>query len=115
MSEDDTVRETGEFIEQLNFSGELKSDHILNLIPEIEGKFPRDKQKMLAVIDRYLSLPEEGRLLYRLGRRGGALQSLDDLNDPRTRSRLERARRDLAAEKAGDLERIITELGDQYI
>jgi radical SAM superfamily enzyme YgiQ (UPF0313 family) len=116
LSDDEVVQEIRLLVESLNdIQSTLSSDHIMNLLQEVEGTFPRDKQKMLAVIDRYLSLPEEERLLYRLGRRGGALQSLDDLNDPRTRSRLDRARRDLAAENAGDLERIITELGDQYI
>jgi radical SAM superfamily enzyme YgiQ (UPF0313 family) len=115
-SDDEVVEEIRLLVASLNdIRSTLSSDHIMNLLQEVEGTFPRDKQKMLAVIDRYLSLPEEERLLYRLGRRGGALQSLDDLNDPRTRSRLECARRDLAAENAGDMERIITELGDQYI
>jgi hypothetical protein len=70
---------------------------------------------MLAVIDRYLGMPDGERLLLRLGRRGGALRSLDDLNDPVTRQRLESAREEMASEAGGDLEKIITELADQYI
>ena len=87
----------------------------MNLLPEVEGTFPRDKEHMLRVIDRYLSLPVEDRLLYRLGRRGGAIQSPDDLKNPVLRSRLEVARVELEAEAGRDLESIITELGDQYI
>jgi hypothetical protein len=45
------------------------SDHILNLLEEVEGKFPEDKAKMLAVVDRYLRLSPEERANYRLGRR----------------------------------------------
>jgi hypothetical protein len=116
LSDDDTVREIRLFIESLeNITSTLTSDHIMNLLPEVEGTFPQDKAGVLAVIDRYLSMPEYDRLLYRLGRRGGALQSLNDFDDPHVRSRLERARRELAAEAGGDLEKIITELGDQYI
>lgn len=37
-------------------------------------KLPKDKEAMLAVIDRYLALPDEERLLLRLGRRGGAMR-----------------------------------------
>jgi hypothetical protein len=70
---------------------------------------------MLEAIDRYLALPDEDRLLYRLGRRGGALRSVDDLLDPALRARLERARRELEAETGKDLETLIKELGDQYI
>jgi hypothetical protein len=57
------------------------SDHILNLLPEVEGKLPEDKEKMLAVIDRYLALPEEERLLYMVGRRLGMMEGLSDLED----------------------------------
>jgi hypothetical protein len=54
----------------------------INLIEEVAGKLPEDKTALLAVIDRYLALPAEEKLLFRLGRRGGALRSLDDLADP---------------------------------
>ncbi len=70
---------------------------------------------MLAVTDRYLAMPEGERQLYRLGRRGGALQSLDEYQNHALRARLEQARRSLGAEVGADIERIITELGDQYI
>ncbi len=65
------------------------------------GKLPEDKEAMLATIDRYLALPDEERLLFRLGRRGGALRSLDDLNDPVMRQRLRLAMQELASETAG--------------
>ena len=31
------------------------SDHILNLLEELDGKFPEAKETMLATIDRYLA------------------------------------------------------------
>ena len=70
---------------------------------------------MLAVIDRYLALPPEEKLLFRLGRRGGGLRLLDELNDPVMRQRLLSAMHDLASQTDGDIEMLITELGDQYI
>jgi len=116
LSDDDTAREIRLFIETLDhISSTLTSDHIMNLLPEIEGTFPGDKDDMLEVIDRYFLLSAEDRLLYRLGRRGGAIQSLADLENPALRRRLEAARRELETETGGDLESIITELGDQYI
>ena len=87
----------------------------MNLLKEVTGKLPEDKNEMLAVIDRYLALPSEEKLLFRLGRRGGALRSLDELNDPVMRRKLQTAKRDLAAQTGGDMEKIITELADQYI
>ena len=116
LGDDETVHEIRLFIQSLEgIRSTLTSDHIMNLLPEVEGTFPQDKTAMLAVIDRYLSMPEDDRVLYRLGRRGGALQSLEELAHHQIRSRLELARRELAAQAGGDIERIITELGDQYI
>lgn len=116
LSDDDTVREIRLLIENLEgIHSTLTSDHIMNLLENVEGTFPQDKDRMLEAIDRYLALPDEDRLLYRLGRRGGALRSVDDLLDPALRARLERARRELEAETGKDLEALIKELGDQYI
>jgi hypothetical protein len=116
LSDDDTAREIRLLIQNIDhIDSILTSDHIMNLLPDIEGTFPGDKDHMLAVVDRYLALPAEERLLYRLGRRGGAIQSLADLENPALRIRLEAARKQLESEAGGDLERVITELGDQYI
>ena len=87
----------------------------MNLLEEVCGKLPEDKGAILAVIDRYLALPPEEKLLFRLGRRGGGLRSLDDLNDPVTRQRLQSAMSDLVSQTDGDVEKLITELADQYI
>jgi len=57
------------------------SDHILNLLEEVQGRLPRDKSSMLAVIDRYLALSSEQRLVFRLGRRQGIYRRLDELSD----------------------------------
>lgn len=116
ISDDDTVREIRLFIESLaGIRSRVVSDHAMNLLEEVEGKLPEDKEAMLAVIDRYLALSPEERLLFRLGRRGGALRSLDELIDPMTRQRLRSAMHDLISKTGGDVEKLITELGDQYI
>jgi radical SAM superfamily enzyme YgiQ (UPF0313 family) len=116
LSDDDTVREIRLFIQSLEgIHSTLTSDHIMNLLEEVQGSFPEDRQAMIDVIDRYLAMPPEEKLLFRLGRRGGALRSLDDLCNPSMRRRLESALSDLAVRTGSDVERIITELGDQYI
>ncbi len=79
------------------------------------GKLPEDKEAMLATIDRYLALPAEEKLLFRLGRRGGGWRSLDELNDPAMRQRLRLAMQEMSSETAGDVEKLITELADRYI
>ncbi len=68
-------------IEHLECHSNYVSDHITNLLQEVEGKLPRDKEKMLASIDRFQSLPLEDRLSFRVGRRVGIYTTLDDLDD----------------------------------
>jgi radical SAM superfamily enzyme YgiQ (UPF0313 family) len=89
LSDDDIIREIGLFIENLEVYGtQLVSDHILNLLEELEGKFSEDKPKILAVIKRYFEMNDEERMIFRLGRRSGAFRRLDDLGDKETYLRL---------------------------
>lgn len=116
LNDDEMVGEIRLFIESLEgIHSTLSSDHIMNLLEEVAGTLPQDKERMLGIIDRYLDLPDDERMLYRLGRRGGAVRSLDDLQNPALRSRLEQARRSLEADTGSNIEQLITELGDQYI
>jgi radical SAM superfamily enzyme YgiQ (UPF0313 family) len=116
LSDDQAVEEIRLLIESLDgIHSTLTSDHIMNLLEEVAGKLPEDKEAMLGVIDRYLALPPEERLLFRLGRRGGGLRSLDELDNPDLRRRLQFAMRDLVSQTGGDIEKLIAELGDQYI
>ncbi|MGV8074640.1 MAG: radical SAM protein [Syntrophobacteraceae bacterium] len=116
LSDDETVEEIRLLIESLDgIHSTLTSDHIMNLLQEVEGSLPKDKEQMLGVIDSYLALPQEEKLLYRLGRRGGALQSPSELQNSIVRSRLERAVLDLQNQTGKDIESIITALGDQYV
>jgi len=88
-SDDAIVREIRLFIETLEgIQSTLVSDHILNLLEEIQGKLPEEKEALLAVIDRYLALPDEDRLRYRVGRRMGHYRTLEDLGDPAARRRI---------------------------
>lgn len=71
------------FIEALEgIHSVLKSDHILNLLQEVEGRLPEDKARMLAQLNRFLNLPADDQLHFMVGRRSGIFSSLDDLSDP---------------------------------
>lgn len=59
----------------------LMSDHILNLLQELEGKLPQDKGAMLDKIDRLLSMDAQDQMTYRVGRRTGIYQKMDDVYD----------------------------------
>ncbi len=82
-SDDEIIGEERLLIDELHgIKSYFASDHILNLLEEVEGQLPGDKPKMRGVIDRYLALPEDERLNYRLGRRAGLYRKLEDLNNP---------------------------------
>jgi histone acetyltransferase (RNA polymerase elongator complex component) len=82
IGDEDIVREIRLFIERIECKGTtLVSDHILNLLEELEGMLPRDKERLLAIIERFFSLSQEERLVFRLGRRRGVYRTLDELSD----------------------------------
>lgn len=106
------------FISTLDqITSRLTSDHIMNLLEEVSGKFPDDKEKMLEVIRRYQELPDAERMIYRVGRRGGTYRSIDDLTgDPVTYEKLKNLVHEVKS-KDGDqgLEKFITDMVDRYI
>lgn len=76
----DDVREIRTFIERLDgITSVVESDHILNILLELRGKLPEDKERLLGIIDTFLSLPEEEQIIFRLGRRLGVMGALSDL------------------------------------
>ena len=82
IGDEEILREIRRFIECLDgIETTIVSDHILNLLEELSGKLPEDKDTLLGIIDRYFSLPDDERLIYRIGRRIGAYRGLADLSD----------------------------------
>ena len=70
----------------------VKSDHILNLFQEVEGRLPEDKERMTAPLRTFLAMPPEEQLTYMVGRRTGIFSKLEDLHDSELRSHAEKAR-----------------------
>jgi radical SAM superfamily enzyme YgiQ (UPF0313 family) len=116
MSDDEMIEEERLLIDRLEgITSTFVSDHILNLLQEVEGKLPEEKEKMLNLIDRYLSLPEEEKNSFRFGRRMGVYQSVEDLSRPELRNRVERVIRQIESEKPGCLEEVLSELTESFI
>jgi hypothetical protein len=80
----------------------------------LEGKLPEDKPKILSAIRRYFELSTQDRLIFRLGRRSGALRKLDDLTDKETYSRLKSVVDRYNAE-GGNIEEDIIKTMNNYI
>ena len=116
LSDDGMVEEEKLLIENLDgITSRFTSDHILNLLEEVEGEFPEDKEKMLAVINRYLALSRPERDNFRLGRRAGYYRSLDDMENPELRSRVDAIMRRIEKQHPGELDRIISELMESFL
>ena len=109
LHEDDVVREIKLFVQTLDgITSYFASDHIGNLIETVQGYFPQDKPKMLAVLDSYLDMPPEERILYRLCRRMGRCRDPRDIQHPALRAQMEST---LArVKKDGDPDRVIRKL-----
>lgn len=83
LNDVETAQELLLFLENLEgITSTLKSDHILNLFQEVEGVLPQDKSTMIAPIKKFLAMPPEKQMLYRVGRRTGVFSNLNDLNHP---------------------------------
>jgi hypothetical protein len=81
-TDEEMMEELKLFIQNLDCHANFVSDHMGNLLQEVEGKLPQDKEKMLAIIARFQALSTEERQIYRIGRRSGYYNGLDDLQDP---------------------------------
>jgi len=106
------------FIESLKgITSTLTSDHIMNLLEEVSGKFPEDKEKMVEEIRKYRDLPDSERIIYRIGRRGGTYRSIDDLGrDPVTYGKIKNLFHEIEAKDGIEgVEKFITEMVDRYI
>ena len=90
-TDEEVVEEEKLLVEHLDCHSYFVSDHITNLLQEIEGKLPQDKEKMLASIARFQSLSAEEKHNFRVGRRVGIYDQLDDLDNWRKHNLVENA------------------------
>lgn len=116
IGDEEIIKEISLFIGHLDGIGSrIVSDHILNLLEELEGKLPEEKEKLLGIIDRYFAMTEEDRLVFRLGRRRGLYRSLDDLSDSNAYLQLKQAVERYQREEPGKLDRDLDRIRQNFI
>lgn len=118
QTDDMAAQEIKVFIKNLDRAkSTVTSDHIMNLLEDVSGKLPEDMDKMISAIERYQNLPEQSRLIYRIGRRGGVFRSVDDLKySLDTVSKIENLIQETEKEAGKDgVEKMISDMVDQYI
>ncbi len=90
LHDDDVIREEDLLIDSLDgITSYLYSDHILNLLEEISGRFPEEKPRIKKTLERYLSFPQRKKELFRLGRRTGYFRTLTDMDNPSLKEAVE--------------------------
>jgi len=117
-TDDQVVEEIKLFIQTLDntITSTITSDHIMNLLEEVKGKLPDNKENMLHVIKKYQDLSESERIIYRIGRRGGVYSSTDDLyRDQSTYVKINRLVSDLSSKGADEIEQFINEMANRYV
>ncbi len=83
MGEVDTARELLLFLEGLSgITSIIRSDHVLNLFPEVDGVLPDDKEKMMQPIRNFLELAPYEQMIFCIGRRSHRMARFDDLYNP---------------------------------
>ena len=83
---------------------ELRSDHALNLMPELEGSLPHDRDRLIGLLDELLALSPGQQADFALGARVGVYRVPRDLHDEQ---RTEALRRRVAgADQADESEKL---------
>ena len=109
------VKEIRQLIASLdNITSILKSDHILNLLQEVEGTFPDDKERMLATLGTFLEMAPERRCVYQVGRRIGVFTRLSDMQNPHRLARAEKTCRELGITQE-NVDGVIDEIMKRFI
>lgn len=114
-SDEEIIEEEKILIENLDCDSQIVSDHIINLLPDIKGKLPVDKEKMLAVISRFQKLPREDKNNYKLGRRLGIYNGLNDLDNQQRYNEVEQALIRLTPDTRNVSDEVLFSLMGRYI
>jgi len=115
LTDREMAEETLLFLEHLEgITSTIKSDHILNLFQEVDGRLPEDKERMTAVIRAFLDLAPEDQVIYQVGRRLGLLARMTDMAVPDCRARVEQACQQYGIH-AGNVDQTIDELMKRFI
>jgi hypothetical protein len=111
----ETAQELLLFLESLSgITSAIRSDHILNLLPEVDGQLPQDQARLMGIVNAFLKLEPELQFIYRVGRRLGLLSGLGDLADPGKIARVEEVCREYGL-RLDDVDAVTDDLMRRFI
>ncbi|MBN1498316.1 MAG: radical SAM protein [Spirochaetes bacterium] len=112
LTEQGKVREIRLFIEKLDgIDSRVRSDHIMNLLEDVEGTLPGDKERMLGTIDRFLGMDPDAQESFIVGRRIGRFRTLSDFGPS---SEVEAIKREIKS-RFGSLEEGMLQIVSNFI
>lgn len=120
-SDAEVVREEGWLIENLEVTSHFVSDHSTNVLMDVRGKLPEDKEYMLSIIRRYLELSEEEQLNFRLGTLFGVLgyapnyPTFSEFFNPTRRQQVTAVIEEMEAREPGSAKRLVEQLNTMLI
>ena len=90
-SETQIIKEQRLLLENLEgIKSHYANHHSVDLLLEVRGQLPRDKARLLAVLDHFLGLDPNDQINFTLGRRLGYYQRLSDMDNALTYDFVER-------------------------
>jgi biotin synthase-like enzyme len=114
-TDEEIIREERILIENLKVRSYFVSDHISNLLQELQGKLPDDKAAMLAVLDKFEALSPQDKANFMVGRRVGLYSTLKDQEDWQRHELVEQIRHKLSKGDKKLDPRIIFSLMEEFI
>lgn len=115
MDDEEVVAEIRLFVENLHVTSKLRSDHVLNLLAELEGNLPDDRERLLEVIDRFQGLEPRLRRAFIVARRAGLVTLLDEMRRPAVQQRALQLLEALEADHGDDLAAAVRELMTRFV
>ena len=72
-----------------SITSNVKSDHSYNLLQEIDGKLPDDRQYLLGILGTFIGMAPHERTVFQVGKRSGHFVRLGDMEIPGRRKQVE--------------------------
>lgn len=115
MSEEEMIAEQRLMLSHLDrATSHYANHHAIDLLLEVRGQLPQDREKLLGILDRFLNLDKPERDTFVLGRRLGYFQRLSDLDNPLSRDFVQKQLAKVR-ESGQDLETVFHNLRRQVV
>ncbi|MEI6209634.1 MAG: radical SAM protein [Desulfuromonadales bacterium] len=72
-----------------NITSHVTSDHSYNLLQEIDGRLPDDRQRLLDILHTFIGMTSSDRAIFQVGKRSGHFVRMSDMEIPARRKQVE--------------------------